>query len=81
MLGGDRVPLSGAAGGSFGADVLLPNGWRCEVKSRADGWRTLYAQLEGVEVRALKVDRRPWLAVMRLDELVALLQNGDNRST
>ncbi len=72
-LGGERMPLSGAAGGAFAGDVALPNGWRVECKARADGWRTLYALLETADVLALKADRRPWLAVLPLDTLRALL--------
>lgn len=76
LLGGERVPLSGSAGGSFTGDLLLPNGWKVECKARADGWRTLYAQLDGVDVLALKADRRPWLAVLPLATLVQLLEQG-----
>ena len=74
ILGAEKVPLSGAAGGSFTGDLLLPSGLRVECKARADGWRTLYAQLEGVDVLALKADRRPWLAVLPLATLVHLLE-------
>ena len=41
LVGGQRVPLSGAIGGEFAQDVALSNGWRGQVKSRANGWRTL----------------------------------------
>ena len=73
LLGGVRVPLSGAAGGVFSSDVLLPNGWRVEVKARGAGWATLHRWLDGADVLALKADREPWLVVMPLATLMALL--------
>jgi hypothetical protein len=54
--------------------VQLPNDWRVECKARAEGWRTLYAYLEGANVLALRADRRPWLAVLPLDRLAAPLE-------
>lgn len=74
MVGGQRVPLSGAVGGDFGQDVVMPNGWRAEVKARADGWRTLYDALKGADLLALRADRRPWLVVLPIDRFLALLQ-------
>jgi Holliday junction resolvase len=41
----ERVPLSGAAGGRFAGDIVLPLLGRdlcVEVKARADGFRELY---------------------------------------
>jgi hypothetical protein len=73
LVGGQRVPLSGSAGGAFAGDVLLANGWRAQVKARADGWRRLYADLEGADVLMLRADRREWLAVLPLERLTALL--------
>jgi hypothetical protein len=76
LVGGERVPLSGAAGGSFAGDVRLPNGWRVQVKARADGWRTLYAQLADVELLALKADHWDWLVVLPAERLLPLLASG-----
>jgi hypothetical protein len=73
LCGGQRVPLSGAAGGAFAQDVLLPNGWRAQCKARADGWKRLYADLEGADVLRVRADRRAWLAVLPLARLLELL--------
>lgn len=80
-LGGQRVPLSGSAGGAFAGDVQLPNGWRCEVKARSEGWRTLYRWLEGADALLLRADRRPWLAVVPLETLRGLLGAGESGVT
>lgn len=76
LVEGERVPLSGAAGGSFAGDVLALGGLRFEVKARADGFRTLYAWLDGADALALKADRRPWLVVLPLDTLRTLIALG-----
>jgi hypothetical protein len=70
LVGGVRVPLSGAHGGTFGEDVLLPNGWRAQVKARAEGFKTLYAALGTADVLALKADRKPWLLVMTAEQFI-----------
>lgn len=56
-----RVPLSGAVGGRFSGDVIMPLAGRdlcLEVKARADGFRNLYDWLEGPDVLIVKADRR-----------------------
>ena len=73
LLGGERVPLSGAAGGQFTGDVVLPTGLRVECKVRARGFKQIYGWLEGNDVLAIKADRRPWLAVLPLETLRELL--------
>ena len=72
LVGGTRVPLSGAAGGDYAGDVrALGLLWEC--KARADGFKQLHAWLDGRDALALKADRRPWLVVLPLDTLLALL--------
>ena len=64
-----RVPLSGAAGGRFGGDVILPLAGRdlcVEVKARAAGFRQLYAWLTERDVLIVKADRQEPLVVVRL---------------
>lgn len=73
LLGGERVPLSGSAGGSYSGDVVALD-LRWEVKVRRDGFRQLYRWLDGRDAVALKADRRPWLVVLPLTKLMQLLQ-------
>jgi hypothetical protein len=68
-LGAERVPLSGSAGGSFSGDVttqLIGRDLTIECKSRANGFLTLYAWLEGRDVLIIKADRRDALVVLPL---------------
>lgn len=72
----ERVPLSGAAGGSFGGDVIANFGgddWKLECKARAEGWKQLYSWLDGVDAVALKADRKEWLVVMPLWQWLELM--------
>jgi Holliday junction resolvase len=64
-----RVPLSGAAGGRFSGDVVLPLMGRdlcVEVKVRANGFRELYRWLADRDVLIVKADRQEPLVVVRL---------------
>ena len=64
-----RVPLSGAVGGRFAGDIVLPLMGRdlcVEVKARADGFRELYCWLDQGDVLIVKADRREPLVVVRL---------------
>jgi Holliday junction resolvase len=77
-----RVPLSGAVGGRFVGDIVLPLGGRdlrVEVKCRADGFRELYSWLDGRDVLIVKADRQEPLVVVRLPLAVALI-NGANKA-
>jgi Holliday junction resolvase len=65
----ERVPLSGAARGRFGGDVSVPLlgiDRRVEVKVRADGFRELYAWLDGADFLIVRADRREPLVVLPL---------------
>ena len=64
-----RVPLSGAVGGRFAGDIVLPLMGRdlcVEVKARADGFRELYSWLNQRDVLIVKADHREPLVVLRL---------------
>jgi Holliday junction resolvase len=70
-----RVPLSGAVGGRFAGDVVLPLMGRdlcIEVKARADGFRELYCWLHQRDVLIVKADRQEPLVVLRRSDLIRM---------
>ncbi|WP_067936490.1 hypothetical protein [Alicyclobacillus kakegawensis] len=75
LLGGERVPLSGAAGGSYTGDVMAL-GLRWEAKVRGDGFKQLYGWLEGRDALAVKADRSEWLVIMPIQTFLGLLDKG-----
>lgn len=81
LTGGQRVPLSGAAGGQFSEDVVLPNGMKAQVKSQKDGWKTLYAALGKADLLALRADRSRWLVVLPLEKFLELVDWKSNTSS
>jgi len=85
LVGGRRVPLSGSVGGQFSGDVEWPGVGRGEVKRRKDGFKQLYAWLEGKDFLAVRADssryvKRPWLVVMRLDKILEMLEAAQNEN-
>jgi hypothetical protein len=65
----ERVPLSGAAGGSYKGDLTVPvlNVDRVvEVKCRADGFRELYRWLVDRDILIVRADRSEPLVVLPL---------------
>ncbi len=48
-------------------------GRRAQVKVAADGFKTLYEALDGVEVAFLRGDRSGWLCVLRAEDYLSLL--------
>jgi hypothetical protein len=78
----ERVPLSGASGGSFKGDVSVPiNGAdrRLEVKVRADGFRELYGWLADNYALVIKADRKESLVVLRLRDGVEIAQRAEGQ--
>jgi Holliday junction resolvase len=68
-LAAERVPLSGAAGGSFSGDVTTPLIGRdltIECKARANGFARLYSWLEDRDVLIIKANRRDALVILPL---------------
>ncbi|HJY84355.1 MAG TPA: hypothetical protein VKK81_25145 [Candidatus Binatia bacterium] len=55
-------------------DVLIA-GRPAQVKVTADGYKTLYDALDGVELAFLRRDRQPWLVVLRADDYLKLLRD------
>lgn len=72
LFGGERRPLSAAAGDNLSGDVLAL-GLRWEVKACDDGFKQLHASLHGKDALAVRADRQPWLVVIPLDRLRRLL--------
>ena len=72
----ERVPLSGAAGGSYTGDVSIPvfgKDVRLECKRRAAGFKTLYGWMGDNYALVIRDDRRPPLAVIRAEDLAKLI--------
>jgi Holliday junction resolvase len=75
-IGAERVPLSGSAGGSYLGDLTCPaigRDLRVEAKSRANGFRELYAWLVDRDVLVLRADRCGALAVLPLKLAACIL--------
>jgi len=78
-LHAEKVPLSGAAGGSFSGDLLV-DGRRVEVKARKDGtgFKLLYRWLGDNDFLVCKQDRTEPLVIMTIQTLGDLL--GEKKS-
>ena len=71
----ERVPLSGAVGGSFAGDILIEGIYRAEVKARASGggFATIERWKGENDVLFLKRDRQPPVVVMDMALFTVLL--------
>lgn len=81
-MAAERVPLSGAAGGSFAGDISVPflgRDNRFEAKIRADGFRELYRWLDKHKGLFLRADRRTPLVVLRMDDFCELVMTSEER--
>ena len=76
LVGGQRVPLSGAAEG-FENDVIL-DGIRFEVKRRKDGFKTLYGWLKNTDALAIRADYKEWLVVLPVDLFLKIFRGEGN---
>jgi hypothetical protein len=77
LLGSLTRPLSGAAGGRYSGDIVLPLMGRdlcLEAKARADGFRELYGWLDQRDVLIVKADRQEALVVVRLSLAIEIAQ-------
>lgn len=78
LVDGQKQALSGALGGEFSNDVILPNGWKAEVKRRKSGFKTLYDWIEDTRENpdcvAIRVDRKQWIVSMTLDKFLELME-------
>lgn len=77
-MGGERVPLSGAAGGSFTGDVTnVPYIGTVEVKRRRDGFKQLYGWLANNDALAVRADHKEWLVILRAKDVKLLCEELD----
>jgi Holliday junction resolvase len=70
----ERVPLSGAAGGSFSADLQVTLGGnvrKVECKIRKRAWSELYAWLKGNYALFIRANNEDPLVVMRMSDFIA----------
>ena len=81
LLGAERVPLSGACGGRYGGDLQHGYLGRGEVKVRGNGFRQLYTWLEGNDFLCVKASRKPWLVVLRANDVKKLIDEMDEIKT
>ena len=83
----ERVPLSGAHGGSFAGDVVVAKRWRAEVKARksGSGFKTLEGWLGSNDLLILKRNNAdpmvllPWSMAKAL-LLVAIAQGPEQKA-
>ena len=74
----ERIPLSGAAGGTFSGDVRLcvkHKELRFEAKKRGDGFKELYKWLRDHDGLFCAADRQTILVVMPLDRFFKLVDD------
>jgi hypothetical protein len=76
-LAAERVPLSGAAGGTFAGDIIIPTRagqFKIEAKLRGDGFKELYKWIEGNHAVIVRADRKEALAVLRIADFIELFK-------
>src|SRR5438477_132694 len=71
-LEAQRVPLSGAAGGQFGSDIVVAHR-KIECKTRKRFIGQFLGWLEGNFALFVKQDKSETLVIMRLDDFAALI--------
>ena len=81
LTNGERVPLSGAMG-TYSNDVIAYD-MEWEIKARKQGFKQLYDWIlderENPDAIALKVDRKPWLVCMTLEQFQELMQRKETK--
>lgn len=82
-IAAERVPLSGSAGGSYVGDISFPvmgEDKTLEAKKRADGFKELYAWIEGHYGVVIARDRSTPLVAVRFDDFAELLRAAERRT-
>lgn len=81
-ISAEKVPLSGAVGGSYGGDISCPIlgvDRRLEVKARATDFSLIRRWLGDHYGLVLKADRKPALIVLRLSDFAQLAIGADRK--
>jgi hypothetical protein len=76
-LEAERVPLSGAAGGSYLSDItirILGLLKRFECKARGDGFKNIYAWLGTNDGLIIKADNKPMLMVQPYEDWLRMAE-------
>lgn len=75
-LEAERVPLSGAAGGSYTGDLVIAKTWRAEVKARKGGagFKVIEGWLGDNDLLFLRRDRAEPLALLPWKTYQALME-------
>lgn len=75
-IAAERVPLSGAAGGSYTGDVRIADRWTAEVKGRSngEGFVQIERWLANYELLFLRRDRSAPLVVMPWEAYLSLVR-------
>jgi Holliday junction resolvase len=80
LIGGIRVPLSGAQEGY--ANDVIGLGLEWEVKRRKSGFKQLYEWLndtrENPDAVALRTDNNDWVVCMKLDKFLKLIKEDND---
>lgn len=72
LLGGVRVPLSGAT--SYAKGDVEAYGMRFEIKARKDGFKQLYGWLEGNDAVIVKADRKEALVCLPISKFKEFME-------
>ena len=73
VIGGVKVPLSGALEGHPGDVLALGLTWEVKQRRNGAGWKQLTEWLKGRDALALHQPYAGWLVVMPLDTFLNLL--------
>lgn len=66
------APLQAHSGDDSGADVLLDNKYKIEVKRRKNGFKQLYDYIEDVDFAFVRADRRKHIVAMSAETFLEL---------
>lgn len=66
------APLQAAEGDDSGADVLLDDKYKIEVKRRKNGFKTLYDYIENVDFVFMRADRKKHIVAMSVETFLEL---------